>query len=224
MEIHAEAPDAKLDAFIHALTRETTGCSGDRRRSSWNPAQKCAEFTIRESRSRHPASVRISADLPVCERCLASCSTRPIAALYPYINCTDCGPRFTIVEGLPYDRARTTMRSWPMDVCCEAQYRDPRDRRFHAQPLACPACGPHYALESGEDRIAGDQASIREAAARLRAGEIIATEGHRRLPSELPATRITPKRYGVCANGSFARKSHSQSWCGRSGTPMHWSS
>lgn len=179
VEIHAEAPDANLDAFIDALTRQKPAAAVIGAVEVANSCvEKCAEFTIRESRSRHAASTRISPDLPVCERCLAEMfdpSDRRYR--YPYINCTDCGPRFTIVEGLPYDRARTTMHSWPMDACCEAQYRDPRDRRFHAQPLACPECGPHYRLESGEDLTAGDEASIRETAIRLRAGEIIAIKG-----------------------------------------------
>src|SRR5262249_49427764 len=65
---------------------------------------------------------------------------------YPYINCTNCGPRFSIVRALPYDRARTTMSSWPLCAECAAEYADVENRRFHAQPVACASCGPHYWL------------------------------------------------------------------------------
>ncbi|WP_245261957.1 carbamoyltransferase HypF [Ancylobacter sp. FA202] len=94
---------------------------------------------------------------------------------YPFTNCTDCGPRFSIVEGLPYDRATITMRGFHLCRECQRDYGDPADRRFHAQPIACPACGPRLALEMGGARVPGDP--LAEAARRLRAGAILAIKG-----------------------------------------------
>ncbi len=131
------------------------------------------EFTIRETRGARRPITRISPDLPVCEDCLAEMRDRENPRFgYPYINCVNCGPRYTVVENLPYDRSATTMRHWTMDALCEAEYSDPTDRRFHAQPIACPVCGPSYHLHGvrGPDAIA-------RAAALLREGCIVAIKG-----------------------------------------------
>jgi hydrogenase maturation protein HypF len=131
-----------------------------------------------DSRRSGVPSVRISPDLPVCEECLAELfNPADPRYLYPYINCTNCGPRFTVVEGLPYDRSRTTMRHWRMDALCAAQYEDPLDRRFHAQPLACPLCGPHYRFELPDGVVASDKAGIEAAAAALCNGNTVAIKG-----------------------------------------------
>ncbi len=114
-------------------------------RSRPSRPQGCDGFEIRDSEAGERPTVRISPDLPVCAACLAELFDPADRRYgYPYINCTDCGPRYTIVLGLPYDRPRTTMRGLA-DVRRTAprEYPDPLDRRFHAQPVACPACGPH---------------------------------------------------------------------------------
>ena len=135
-------------------------------------------FTIRGARGDAAATARISPDLPVCPECLREmrdpADTRHRS---PYINCTNCGPRYSVIERLPYDRGNTTMRAWELDRLCAAQYRDPADRRFHAQPVACPACGPHYRLEAGGVSPGGDWPSIVETAAMLRAGALVAVKG-----------------------------------------------
>jgi hydrogenase maturation protein HypF len=167
VDIHLEGDEESLEHFVQGLSSEAP------------PAARIAavdvlaadfagfqDFTIRESHSNGRPSVRISPDLPVCEECLAELfDPANRRYLYPYINCTNCGPRFTVIESLPYDRPRTTMKAWPMDDYCARQYHDPLDRRFHAQPVACPQCGPRYTE------------SIAETVARLNSGAIVAIKG-----------------------------------------------
>jgi hydrogenase maturation protein HypF len=179
VEIHLEGAEPAVDAFIRDLQAQPP------------PAAKIAslevrfaepagftDFSIRESQSRSQPSTRISPDLPVCTDCLRELFD-PVDPRYryPYINCTNCGPRYTIVRALPYDRHNTTMSHWPMDEACARQYHDPGDRRFHAQPVSCATCGPHYFLLSGDEVTSADEPSIDAAAASLRAGMIVATKG-----------------------------------------------
>lgn len=137
-----------------------------------------AGFHIQESSGSRAPSVRISPDLPVCENCLRELfDPMDRRSRYPYINCTDCGPRFSVIRKLPYDRPNTTMAEWPLDDPCAGEYADPANRRFHAQPVACPACGPHYFFRAGEEILRGDHESIRQAVNFLRAGKILAVKG-----------------------------------------------
>ena len=132
-------------------------------------------FAIEASRAGAPEAL-VSADAATCDDCLRELFDPADRRFrYPFVNCTNCGPRFTIVRGVPYDRPRTTMAGFAMCAACRAEYDDPADRRFHAQPNACPVCGPHATLRGG-DGVPGRDAVAR-AAALLRDGAIVAVKG-----------------------------------------------
>lgn len=134
-------------------------------------------FEIRESAGAGAPTVRISPDLALCADCLRELfDPSDYRFGYPYINCTNCGPRYSIVYGLPYDRPRTAMRDWPLCEHCSHEYSDPANRRFHAQPVACSACGPTMRLLAGDDVVTGAGA-IAGAAALLARGAIVAVKG-----------------------------------------------
>lgn len=136
-------------------------------------------FEIRHSHSDGEKTVQVLPDLAVCTDCLHEMddpSNRRYR--YPFINCTHCGPRFTIIQSLPYDRPNTTMRAFVMCDACRAEYENLLDRRFHAQPIACPNCGPQLALWDLRGQVLSirDDA-LREAANAIRGGKILALKG-----------------------------------------------
>lgn len=138
-----------------------------------------AGFEIRASRGGGARSAGIVPDLATCDLCLAELfDPGDRRYRYPFINCTQCGPRYSILAALPYDRARTAMRSFPLCARCLAEYRDPASRRFHAEPNACPACGPRLTFRDAQGRAAArDDAAVQRAAAALRAGALVAVKG-----------------------------------------------
>jgi hydrogenase maturation protein HypF len=137
-----------------------------------------AGFTILPSEKSESVRTLILPDIATCGDCLRELfDPTDRRYLYPFINCTNCGPRFTIIRGLPYDRPQTSMSVFPMCARCLAEYEDPRNRRFHAQPNACPDCGPRVELldRSGHAIAAGDP--IGAAVELLRGGSIVAIKG-----------------------------------------------
>ena len=130
--VRSEAPPM---AVVERVDRVDVTCEG------------FADFTIRASEALAGEMTLVSPDIATCEACAAEMDApNDRRHRYPFTNCTNCGPRFTIIEDVPYDRPMTTMRDFPMCEACEAEYRDPSDRRFHAQPNACPVCGPRLFL------------------------------------------------------------------------------
>jgi hydrogenase maturation protein HypF len=177
--IHLEGAEAELETFIRELAKDAPP-SASIAAIEVEPSTSLglSDFVIRESRRNGRPTVRISPDLPVCDDCLRELRHPADPRYgYPYINCANCGPRYSVVERLPYDRRNTTVKHWPMDALCEAQYGDPADRRFHAQPVACPKCGPHYRLEFPGAVLHGDKTSITAAARMLSDGKIVAVKG-----------------------------------------------
>jgi len=179
VEIHLEGEEEPLQSFLKEMkTQPPQAAAIVEMRAEPAEAAGFTEFTIRESTGGRQPTVRISPDLPVCQNCLQELfAPRDRRHHYPYINCTNCGPRYSVIRSLPYDRPNTTMAAWPLDNHCAAEYGDPANRRFHAQPVACPACGPHYLFQAGDEVVRGDEEAIREAAHYLRSGGIVAVKG-----------------------------------------------
>ena len=138
--------------------------------------QQPADFSIRQS-AGGSMNTQIVPDAATCPECLIEMNTPGERRYrYPFINCTHCGPRFTIIRAMPYDRQLTVMASFPLCAQCDKEYRDPYDRRFHAQPVACPACGPHLEWISTDVRAEKEDA-LQAAVAQLKAGGIVAVKG-----------------------------------------------
>ncbi|MCU0829011.1 MAG: carbamoyltransferase HypF [Tabrizicola sp.] len=170
-----EAAGERLDAFIAVLSARAPKLARiDAVEVSAFAGDLPQGFEIAVSRGRG-AETCVTPDAATCPDCAGEIRSPGRRQGYAFTNCTHCGPRFTILHGLPYDRAQTTMRAFPMCPDCQAEYADPADRRFHAQPVACPTCGPRLWLEVGEQEMPGDPIAL--AAARLRAGEIVALKG-----------------------------------------------
>lgn len=131
-------------------------------------------FKITPSMDAGENITEVSPDIAVCDDCLGDLVTDPGRLDYPFINCTNCGPRFTIIKSLPYDRAGTTMAPFKMCHRCAAEYRDMSDRRFHAQPVACNSCGPVYTLKVGDIVVTGITEILQCISHRLEAGGSVA--------------------------------------------------
>jgi hydrogenase maturation protein HypF len=179
--LEVEGPEDAVRDFVAALRREPPAAAHVERIAVTRvpPAGEHGRFRILPSVSDAAARPTLPADLATCSACTEeTASPEARRHRYPFTNCTRCGPRYTLIEALPYDRARTTMRRFPMCRACAAEYAEPSDRRFHAQPIACPACGPALRLlaPDGAEAARGDGALLRAARA-LAAGQVVAVKG-----------------------------------------------
>lgn len=171
-------PDA-LERFLARLAAEAPPLAV-LERVRHEPLRPTGEigFRIEPSSAAATSAALVSADVAPCEACLAELmDPADRRHRYPFINCTDCGPRFTIVRGVPYDRSRTTMAAFRMCGSCRAEYEDPRSRRFHAQPNACPECGPAMRLLDARGAAIPSRDPVAAAAEALLAGRIVAVKG-----------------------------------------------
>jgi len=177
--IEVEGGPASLDRFHRRLLEETPplaailGCEV-------GPVAALGEatFAIHTSREAEGHRALISPDVATCTDCLRELLDPGDRRYhYAFTNCTNCGPRFTIIEGLPYDRPRTTMRHFPMCADCRREYDDPEDRRFHAQPNACPVCGPTLSLLDGDGRPTDCDDPVGKVIDLLGAGKVVAVKG-----------------------------------------------
>jgi hydrogenase maturation protein HypF len=177
--IDAFGSDDAIDSFTDALRRNAPPAAKIRA-LEWNPIayQNVRDFTIVASEETSERNVSIPPDLATCDDCLREITDpNDRRYLYPFTNCTNCGPRFTIVRGVPYDRAQTTMAAFEMCDDCRREYENPLDRRFHAQPNACPACGPRLAVLMPNGRAVETDHALTFAARALKAQLIVAVKG-----------------------------------------------
>ena len=178
VEIHLETQKKSVfEDFIHTLrTKQPPLSQIEEIKTERVPFQNFRDFRIKKS-GQGESFAFISPDISVCENCRREMmATDNRRFQYPFINCTDCGPRYTIVKSLPYDRKQTTMESFTMCEDCAQEYSNPLDRRYHAQPVACPACGPQVSLTEARTgkKIKG---GIQKASELVKEGNILAVKG-----------------------------------------------
>jgi len=177
--IEVQGPPDKVEDFVARLPQEAPALAHITRVEVREMACAAArDFEILSSRSGEPVGALISPDVAVCADCLRELfDPRDRRFLYPFINCTNCGPRFTILRDVPYDRLRTSMSVFAMCEQCRAEYEDPQNRRFHAQPNACWQCGPRLEFWSARGEQLEAHNSVAAAVELLRAGKTVAVKG-----------------------------------------------
>jgi hydrogenase maturation protein HypF len=176
--IKAEGTTASIQLFLDAIQREAPPASSIYQISQEDTiSERFSDFTIVKSENTSDKVTDISPDIAVCKDCLDDLKKQPHRIDYPFINCTNCGPRFSIIKDLPYDRHQTTMEPFIMCTTCQKEYENVLDRRFHAQPVACSLCGPEFELITGDRSIRSFEKILVETVSLLENGKIIAIKG-----------------------------------------------
>jgi hydrogenase maturation protein HypF len=180
VEVHIQGEQSSLDHFLKSLIASAPGLSLPVIESVIQTEhQQSGEFQILPSLADADADIHLPADLFTCDDCLEELND-PLNRRYryPFINCTQCGPRYTLIESLPYDRPNTSMSTFPLCSHCHAEYTDPLNRRYHAEPVACEQCGPALSYsEPGKVNITGNEAALAATLEMLRLGKIVAIKG-----------------------------------------------
>ena len=179
VELELEGERAELERFIADLPRKAPKLAVIERVETEFSAElkHFTDFEILQSKTEAQRNTLISPDIGICDDCLRELRDPADRRYrYPFINCTNCGPRFTIIKDVPYDRAKTSMSAFPMCPDCDREYHDIENRRYHAQPDCCPDCGPHvFYLDAEGNPVPGDAIELARAA--LKAGKIVAIKG-----------------------------------------------
>lgn len=178
VEIEVQGVKAHLDAFARALETETPPLARvDSLHSESITTEDCNGFEIRQSNDQGERSIVVPPDVAVCQDCLNELvDPENRRYRYPFINCTHCGPRYSIIKSVPYDRPKTTMAEFQQCPSCLAEYENPADRRFHAQPNACAECGPSLSWQCGEHSSTGEEA-LQAAVHMIHQGGVVAIKG-----------------------------------------------
>ena len=181
--ISAQGKQHNIDTFVLAIAEDapplakidsikTSPCQLD------TTSPSGPEFTILSSNNQNIANTAIPPDINLCSDCLSELLDPANRRFhYPFINCTNCGPRYTIIESIPYDRPKTSMKVFPMCPACEKEYNDPTDRRFHAQPNACPVCGPQISLHDRHGTLIKETRPIAAVTQALADNQVVAIRG-----------------------------------------------
>lgn len=179
VEIVAQGEAEAMRRFGHALISEAPPLARPKILSEINLEPHPFEtFEIRDSDAVHTDHIHLPPDYFACEDCLAELDDPTNRRFrYPFINCTQCGPRYTLIELLPYDRANTSMAGFTLCARCRAEYEDPRDRRFHAEPIACPDCGPRLHYRHGSEETCWGEEAFAAALRTLHRGGVVAVKG-----------------------------------------------
>ncbi len=178
--IQAAAPDERLFAFIEAIEAEAPPLARitDLTWHALEAPLKASSFAILTSQAGTAALANIPPDIALCEDCLEELTDSSDQRFgYPFINCTNCGPRFSIIETIPYDRPQTSMKKFAMCAACTTEYNDPADRRFHAQPNACPVCGPQISWHDRQGNEIACADVVQAAIEAIRTDRIVAIRG-----------------------------------------------
>ena len=178
--LEVEGKKYAIEAFLKALQSELPPLAHiDTIQSSESPCIGYPDFQILQSKTQKEKGALVSPDMAMCDNCLQEMYDPTNRRYqYPFINCTDCGPRYSIIETVPYDRPNTSMRFFKMCKACHDEYMDPFDRRFHAQPISCPDCGPTLSLLDTDNTVVGeDKNAVALAVNAIMKGRIIAVKG-----------------------------------------------
>ena len=173
VETHVQGTQQSVDEFIDTLIQCAPGMSQPIIESVCEShCLETEEFLILPSFADADADIHLPADLFTCNECLGELNDpQDRRYRYPFINCTQCGPRYTLIEALPYDRPNTSMSGFPLCADCHTEYIDPANRRYHAEPVACEICGPQLSYhEAGKSGITGNAAALASTVEALSAG------------------------------------------------------